>query len=596
MFPGGKGPARGSPALAVHNGELWCLWLDKNDGLLYHATSDNQSWGPKTAFVGNYWTGLVPDNPTAGPALADCNGVLHAAYSVDGSLVHYQYDDIAKKWGKRSLFARSSATPSLQAFDGRLFCAFQGDGNSLNWTTWDPEDGWMRPMSANEKTWGSPALYLLLDRLCLLFAENNDDRHTTNTTFNTSTKSWFRTFGSPSQKTAYGVSATGFNKNIALMAFQSHDDKDKGLVLVDTFNNGAWQHNESIGSSSSDTPAIAILNNVITVVYNAHTDARDLLWSQATLTDYTPDSWMTALANMKPNLRITDITIPGTHDTCAISAVPWVATQSMSVIAQLNAGIRYFDLRCKLVDRSLMMYHGPYALDMYLQHVLDDIYSWLRSHPAEGLIIQLSDEIKDNPDFASFSLAATTLIGQDLNKDLWNTGTTVPFLSGIKGKIQLIRRYRADAASQQIGINATSWADNHDSPRFIIPTQDGNLVIQDKFKFFGSPSEIIPQKFGIVTTLMDQARADESHLNLYINYTSMIHTLPFRSGPVAPWQLAIGYWDTWSEFTPGINRHLGHKLAADGFAHHGVIVMDYPELPYDLIDYLITSNFEAAAV
>ncbi|GAW08138.1 PLC-like phosphodiesterase [Lentinula edodes] len=577
MFPGGKGPARGSPALAVHNGELWCLWLDKNDGLLYHATSDNQSWGPKTAFVGNYWTGLVPDNPTAGPALADCNGVLHAAYSVDGSLVHYQYDDIAKKWGKRSLFARSSATPSLQAFDGRLFCAFQGDGNSLNWTTWDPEDGWMRPMSANEKTWGSPALYLLLDRLCLLFAENNDDRHTTNTTFNTSTKSWSRTFGSPSQKTAYGVSATGFNKDIALMAFQSHDDNDKGLVLVDTFNNGAWQHNESIGSSSSDTPAIAILNNVITVVYNAHTDARDLLWSQATLTDYTPDSWMTALANIKPNLRITDITIPGTHDTCAISAVPWVATQNMTVIAQLNAGIRYFDLRCRLVDGFLMMYHGDYALDMYLEHVLDDIYSWLRSHPAEGLIIQLSNEILHETDFAAFSLAATTLIVHGPNKDLWNTGV--------------------DQAKQQIGINATLWTENYNSPRFTIPTQDGTLVIQDQSSFSGAPDAIIPQKFGVVATLMDQASADESHLNLYINYTSMTSTFPFRRGPVAPWQLAIGYEDIWCEFTPGVNRHLRQKLVVGGSAHYGVVVMDFPELPqYDMIDYLITSNFEAAAV
>ncbi|KAJ4473888.1 hypothetical protein J3R30DRAFT_3736330 [Lentinula aciculospora] len=230
-------------------------------------------------FVGNYWTGLVPDNPNVGPALTDFNGMLHVAYSAGGDLVHYQYDESTKRWGKRFLLARSSATPSLQAFDGWLFCAFRADDSHLMYTTWDPVDGWMKPMSTNKATWGSPALYLLDDKLCLLFSENDGDRRTMNTVFDPSAKLWSRKpIAASNQKTAYGVSATGFNQGTALMAYQSNDGK--GLVLVDTYGNGSWQHEEAVrGSSSTDTPAIAILNDVITMAYNARNGNADLLWS-----------------------------------------------------------------------------------------------------------------------------------------------------------------------------------------------------------------------------------------------------------------------------------------------------------------------------
>ncbi|KAJ4473621.1 PLC-like phosphodiesterase [Lentinula aciculospora] len=592
MFSGGNGRSRGSPALTVHNGKLWCLWVDKNDGRLYYATGDNNTWSTKTPFVGNYWTGLVPDNPNVGPALADFNGTLHAAYSVNGDLVQYQYDETTKRWGKRSLFARSSAAPSLQAFDGRLFCAFQGDGNRLMYTTWDPVDGWMKPMSTNEATWGSPALYLLDDKLCLLFSENDNDRRTMNTVFDSSAKSWSRNpIAAPSQKTAYGVSATGFDHNTALMAFQSNDSK--GLVLVDTYNSGSWQHEEAIGATSTDTPAIAILNDIITVAYNARNGNADLLWSQATLLNYTSENWMTALASTKANLRITDMSIPGTHDSCSSSLVPWVSTQNMTVLAQLNAGIRYLDLRCRLVNATLMMYHGPYSLDMTFGNVMNDIYTWLRSHSGEGLIVQLSNEYTDDPEYTLFAETAATVI--HLNDNLWNIGVSIPMFADILGKIQLIRRYNADKAEYQIGIDATAWADHHNSPRFTIPVKDKNLVIQDRFEdYSGLPKEIVPEKFSFVTELLDEASADGSYSNLYINYTSMTAARPFRTGPVAPWQLGVGYWDARDEYTPGINVYLRRKLVnGPTQAHYGVIVIDFPELPQgDLINYIISSNFQ----
>jgi hypothetical protein len=99
-------------------------------------------------------------------------------------------------------------------------------------------------------------------------------------------------------------------------------------------------------------------------------------------TQITGATWMSHLPS---TTLMSAITIPGTHDSAAYTySWPFIATQTLNITAQLNAGIRYFDLRCGLRANILEMVHGQAILNLRLEQVLADMYTWLAAHPSEA--------------------------------------------------------------------------------------------------------------------------------------------------------------------------------------------------------------------
>ena len=73
-------------------------------------------------------------------------------------------------------------------------------------------------------------------------------------------------------------------------------------------------------------------------------------------------NWMSYLDN---NKELKDLTIPGTHNSCAIHGITFAVNQSWSLENQLNAGIRFFDLRLRLYNNKLKAFHGPINQKIY---------------------------------------------------------------------------------------------------------------------------------------------------------------------------------------------------------------------------------------
>ncbi|PER94275.1 N-acetylmuramoyl-L-alanine amidase [Bacillus cereus] len=86
---------------------------------------------------------------------------------------------------------------------------------------------------------------------------------------------------------------------------------------------------------------------------------------------YNPN-WM---KDIKDTATLSELSIPGTHDSMAYKtlepATDHVYTQSMSLEKQLNSGIRFFDMRCKVKDGIFWMRHGVYYLDNKFDFVLE---------------------------------------------------------------------------------------------------------------------------------------------------------------------------------------------------------------------------------
>uniref|UniRef100_A0A3Q3Q054 Phosphatidylinositol-specific phospholipase C X domain-containing protein n=1 Tax=Monopterus albus TaxID=43700 RepID=A0A3Q3Q054_MONAL len=122
-------------------------------------------------------------------------------------------------------------------------------------------------------------------------------------------------------------------------------------------------------------------------------------------------NWMSQLPPELHNIPLFNLTIPGSHDSmsydldisssivepdhlkrfskiyCARKIVQkWAATQVKTITKQLDAGVRYFDLRIarKPNDTNptrLYFYHGLYT---------ESINEWAKRHPKEILILALS--------------------------------------------------------------------------------------------------------------------------------------------------------------------------------------------------------------
>ena len=62
--------------------------------------------------------------------------------------------------------------------------------------------------------------------------------------------------------------------------------------------------------------------------------------------------------SLPDHLLVTQVSLPGTHNSLALHGTDLARCQSKSLEQQLALGIRFFDLRVKLKHHRLLMYHG----------------------------------------------------------------------------------------------------------------------------------------------------------------------------------------------------------------------------------------------
>ncbi|PPQ98663.1 hypothetical protein CVT26_013809 [Gymnopilus dilepis] len=581
------------PAVVNHDGQLVVMYTDKSTNELYFVFGDNDSFGTPIKFV----DGSERSYPVSGsqaPALMSFLGDLHAVIQQNSNLIHFIYNDTTQIWNMETVITSSYSVPTLTSFNDQLFLGVVSySGNKLAWASWNGESGWSSIQPANgESTWGIPALFVQDSKLYMAFAANNDGRQILTLVFNPSAQTWSRA-SNPPETTAYGVSAT-YGDELSFVAFQDH--RSTGGDFVSVFDGTSWsQSHENTGESSSDTPTMAILDGVVNLVFNSNNGNRDILWTQRPLTNYSLESWMSVIGD---NVYLSQLSIPGSHDTTAISYTPTVGCQTMSIIEQLNAGLRYFDLRAGLVNNVPIMFHNFYPIDpplfLPLSYVIADIQQWLDTHPSEAVVAQIKQDNDPVNSTISFATGVSRVINS--NAAAWNLGTTIPALQDVRGKIQLIRRYDVNttAGEKAIGIDVSSgWQDNN--PRFQITTPAGvHFVIQDEYQFDEALEDLIPDKFTLVNNLMNEASSSvASPMTWYIDFASATHKLDVDGFWIMPKDIAVGAWDVVNFVSvSGVNTRLRNQLYGLPVNHrYGTILMDFPESPSDdLIARIIATN------
>ena len=284
------------------------------------------------------------------------------------------------------------------------------------------------------------------------------------------------------------------------------------------------------------------------------------------------NNWMAGVDGEK---YLYELSIPGTHDSGALYEEFYDISkcQVLTIPEQLNAGVRYLDIRCRHFNDAFAIHHGIYYQNQNFNDVLESVTSFLRANPSETVVMLVKPEYTAEGNTRTFAetFKAYQAEWETRYPNIWYVGTTVPKLVDVRGKIVLIRRFNeAPFSPADLGINADSgW------PGDSTGTIEGppRIRVQDEYSIY-----IKGNKWGYITSLFDEMPANPS--TLYLNYVSCVwYPIYSIRNPAAYYNMALdGFFGGWS--TPATS------------GRYGIVIVDFI---YDHLAYLIyRTNFSPA--
>ncbi len=158
------------------------------------------------------------------------------------------------------------------------------------------------------------------------------------------------------------------------------------------------------------------------------------------------NNWMSAIQDGSP---ISEISIPGTHDSCARFEKNLIHTQCQwfSITQQLNRGIRFLDIRCKFKADDekgctqgiyFPIHHATTFQHIFFEEVQAQCIAFLTENPSEFILMNVQMEYEgDGNDFREKFLELTA----PYQTVYWYMKDTIPAINECRGRIVLIRAY-----------------------------------------------------------------------------------------------------------------------------------------------------------
>lgn len=311
----------------------------------------------------------------------------------------------------------------------------------------------------------------------------------------------------------------------------------------------------------------------------------------------THTSWMSSISD---DVSVMALSVPGTHNSCCVHGMLGVGkTQELDLPDQLNAGIRFLDIRFMHYQDNLCVHHDVVCTEKSYVDILTICFNFLREHPSETILMSVDDESRFDDALGKFApshIACKLPIADSASRDrnsrsfqdtfnaktweciedlpLFYNFTAVPpgsdsmvtspalapetKLAEVRGKIILLRRFEG---SQEVGFDLSYWPKDQCFRNLQPPFYD----IEDRYQ---NPGE--DDKFNFIVDHIEKARRGDPN-ELYITFSS-----------------AVGL--TARGYSKKINPRLNDYLAKSPSGRLGIIAMDYFEEPRKLVTNVIKAN------
>ncbi len=259
-------------------------------------------------------------------------------------------------------------------------------------------------------------------------------------------------------------------------------------------------------------PGKTIRNTLLVTAMMASTSAFAIdyaAYTHKSSSGYRNTDWMGSLPATK---RISEISMPGTHDSMSFYGGDIVQTQSLPLAEQLASGVRALDIRCRHYYDTFTIHHGFVYQNANFDDVLITVQQFLQAHPQETVLMRVKEEY--NAEGTTRSFADTFAMYKQRYPGLfWSYTGSNPALGEVRGKIVVLQNF---SASQQQGL---SW---------------GSLNIQDNYQL--STNWDLYNKWGAVKQQLANASSGNAN-TLYVNFLSgAVGSFPYfvASGKSSP--------------------------------------------------------------
>lgn len=271
--------------------------------------------------------------------------------------------------------------------------------------------------------------------------------------------------------------------------------------------------------------------------------------------------WMTIIPDDR---NLTSLSIPGTHDSMTSFFSGAISQcQNHHLETLLRGGIRFFDIRARLVSNELYIFHGITPTGYSYVDVLRAFFDFLDENPGEVILMRLMEEVDAINSDITFIEAFNKYRLSDprtsdgLKKHLWLPPapgpSSIPTLGALRSKILILQNFGSEPAEYGI-----KW----ESP--LLAIQD-HFVIPDLGKG-------MDEKFDAIVEGLERAGNGTGgggiagDGRLYLGHLS-------GSVYVLPIEVAAG---TRGRSVLGMNDRTGLWLHGGSGRATGVVIMDFP--------------------
>jgi 1-phosphatidylinositol phosphodiesterase len=283
-------------------------------------------------------------------------------------------------------------------------------------------------------------------------------------------------------------------------------------------------------------------------------------------------AWMAAIPDAT---NITSLSVPGTHDTMTYDIVDQVfQCQNRNLSTQLNAGLRYLDIRARQVNDALEIYHGEKYTGYSFEYVLLTVFEFLDQNPSESIIMRVKKEsgkvgrspltYEDVFNLYRFNNTAT-MAGSAKHFYLPEDGNfhPLPTLGQLRGKILILQDYPSTfGASYGVG-----WSSDA-------------IVLEDLW-IIPSVDHLYMKWDAISNALRNASESPDNNQAIFLAHLSAsVGVLPIEAAAGPPNRTDI----------IGMNEMTGRWLEAPTEIHGraGVVIIDFPG--QRLIDAVLKRN------
>ena len=167
--------------------------------------------------------------------------------------------------------------------------------------------------------------------------------------------------------------------------------------------------------------------------------------------DLGTENWM---SHVPDDTRLSELSIPGTHDSCANVGGFFCETQDFDFVDQLRAGVRFLDIRCRPSGNRFAIHHGICFLSLFFEDILEEVRTFLANHPTETVLMRIKEEFTPTLDALSFELIWETYMNELGFRDLFvqNLGG-IPMLGDVRGRVVVL----SDEPGPRPGRSTTSY-------------------------------------------------------------------------------------------------------------------------------------------